>query len=119
MKEEPKPGGILGTRYKSRSVARVFAQVEGRENSETFVPVLKFTSIRILMSIVTIIYLLLCQIDVGTAFLNGYLEEAEYMRQQDVFGRLNPVDIFVGCCDHYLDRRKLLVNVMLKFINLL
>lgn len=54
---------------------RGFSQVEGLEYSETFAPVAKFTSIRILKSIVAINDHSLHQLHVVTAFLKGELEE--------------------------------------------
>lgn len=72
-------------RYKARVVARGFLQIEGVDFSETYAPVVKFTSIRMILSIVAVQDYHLHQMDVKTAFLNGDLEETVYMEQPDGF----------------------------------
>src|ERR1700752_4112245 len=72
-------------RYKARLVARAFTQTEGVDYHETYAPVVKMTSIRVLLSIVAIHDLELHQMDVKTAFLNGHLEEEIYMQQPEGF----------------------------------
>lgn len=52
---------------------------------ETFAPVAKFTSIQIILSITAQHNLVLQQMDVNTAFLNGPLDEEIYMKQPDRF----------------------------------
>ena len=66
-------------KYKTRLVAKWFTQKPGIDYEETYSPVAKFTSIRILMSIVATLDLELYQIDVKTAFLNGDLKEEIFM----------------------------------------
>ena len=60
-------------------MAKWFTQKPGIDYEETYSPVAKFTSIRILMSIVAALDLELYQIDVKTAFLNGDLKEEIFM----------------------------------------
>ena len=66
-------------KYKARLVARGFLQKEGVDYSETFAPVAKFTSIRILLSMAAVQDYEIHQMDVKTAFLNGFLQEEVFM----------------------------------------
>jgi transposase InsO family protein len=72
-------------RYKARLVAKGFAQRKGIEYDDIFAPVVRHTSIRVLLAIVAIHDLELEQLDVKTAFLHGDLEETIYMKQPDGF----------------------------------
>ena len=66
---EPKDGRV--ERYKARQVAKGFAQKFGIDYEETFSPVVKLTSIRILLSLAAKYGFTIHQMDVKTAFLNG------------------------------------------------
>ncbi|KAH9659027.1 hypothetical protein KPL70_023708 [Citrus sinensis] len=70
-------------RYKARLVAKGYAQKEGIDYNEVFSPVVKHSSIRILLAMVAQFDLELVQLDVKTAFLHGNLEEEIYMTQPD------------------------------------
>ena len=59
-------------------VAQGYAQIEGIDFEETFVPVARMESIRILLCMACVLNMKLFQMDVKTAFLNGYLKD-EYM----------------------------------------
>lgn len=67
-------------RYKARLVAQGFTQTQGIDCEETFAPVAKLNSIRVLLSIATNLDWELHQLDIKNAFLNGELEEEIYMR---------------------------------------
>ncbi|GAA6003970.1 hypothetical protein JCM5350_005092, partial [Sporobolomyces pararoseus] len=66
--------------YKVRLVAQGFAQRPGLDFRETFAPVAKFTSIRVLLALAARQNLKLQQADVDKAYLYGKLDEELYMR---------------------------------------
>ena len=67
-------------RYKTRLVAKGYSQVQSVDFNDVFSPVVKHTSIRVLLSLVAMKDLELEQLDVKTAFLHGDLEEQIYMK---------------------------------------
>ncbi|GKB58732.1 retrovirus-related pol polyprotein from transposon TNT 1-94 [Tanacetum coccineum] len=68
-------------RYKARLVAKGYTQKEGVDYKETFSPVSRKDSLRIIMALVAHFDLELHQMDVKIAFLNGDLHEDVYMAQ--------------------------------------
>ena len=72
-------------RYKARLVAKGYAQREGIDYNEVFSPVVKYSSIRILLALVAQYELDLDQLDVKNAFLHGDMDEEIYMSQPTGF----------------------------------
>lgn len=70
-------------RFKARLVAKGCSQKHGIDYEETFAPVAKLTSIRVLLSLAAKYSLTVHQMDVKTVFLNGSLDEDIYMVQPD------------------------------------
>ena len=61
-------------KYKARLVVKSFRQKEGLDYFDTYSPVTRITSIRILIVIATLYNLEIHQMDVKMAFLNGDLD---------------------------------------------
>jgi hypothetical protein len=72
-------------RNKSRLVAQGYSQKEGIDYEETFAPVARLEAIRILLAFSLAKGFRLYQMDVKSAFLNGFLEEEVYVRQPPKF----------------------------------
>lgn len=71
--------------YRARLVAKGFTQKQGLDYDETFSPVVRHSTIRMLFGLSVKLGLKVYHLDVKTAFLNGYLEEDVYMRQPEGF----------------------------------
>ncbi|KAE8258539.1 hypothetical protein A4X13_0g1619 [Tilletia indica] len=69
------------SRYKGRLVAQGFTQRDGIDFSDTFAPVARLSTIRIIISLALALSLNLGSIDIKTAYLNGKLQEEVYMQQ--------------------------------------
>jgi hypothetical protein len=73
------------TRNKARLVAKGYSQVEGLDFGETYAPVSRLESIRILLAYATYHGFKLYQMDVKSAFLNGPIKEEVYVEQPPGF----------------------------------
>nr|GEZ02066.1 retrovirus-related Pol polyprotein from transposon TNT 1-94 [Tanacetum cinerariifolium] len=76
-------GGIL--KNKARLVARGYRQKKGIDFEESFAPVARLEAIRIFLAYVAHKNMVVYQMDVKTAFLNGNLREKVYISQPDGF----------------------------------
>jgi histone deacetylase 1/2 len=72
-------------KYKARLVAQGFSQTAGFDLTETFSPVIKPVTVRIILTLAVTFKWQVQQIDVNNAFLNGVLQEEVYMRQPTGF----------------------------------
>lgn len=72
-------------KYKARLVARGFTQKYGIDYTDTFSPVVRHSTMRLLFSLANEYDLNIDHIDVNTAFLNGELNETIYMEQPEGF----------------------------------
>ncbi|CAN6457819.1 unnamed protein product [Victoria cruziana] len=84
LKKKLKSDGTI-EKFKARLVAKGFSQKAGIDYEETYYPVAKFTSIRIILAIAAFYDLDIWQMDVKTAFLNGDLNETIFMTQPKGF----------------------------------
>ncbi|RDX69198.1 hypothetical protein CR513_51722, partial [Mucuna pruriens] len=85
-------------RYKARLVVEGYRQKKDVNFKEIFSPVMKMSSIRIMLSLATIFDLEVEQMDVKTTFLHGDLEEEIHMKQLDGYKKTTS--------DHYVFVRK-------------
>ncbi|WKA11227.1 hypothetical protein VitviT2T_028751 [Vitis vinifera] len=72
-------------KYKARLVIKGYRQTEGLDYFDTYSPVTRINSIRMVLAIAALRNLEIHQMDVKTAFLNGDLDEEIYMEQPEGF----------------------------------
>jgi hypothetical protein len=84
LKKKFRPDGTI-EKYKARLVVKGYTQKEGEDFFDTYSPVARLTTIRVLLSLVASHGLLVHQMNVKITFLNVELEEEIYMDQPDGF----------------------------------
>ncbi|CAL1411607.1 unnamed protein product [Linum trigynum] len=72
-------------RFRARLVARGFQQRPGIDYGDTFIPVLKPTTLRIILSLAVTNHWPICQLDIANAFLHGTLTDEVFMQQPPGF----------------------------------
>nr|GEX40136.1 retrotransposon protein, putative, Ty1-copia subclass [Tanacetum cinerariifolium] len=72
-------------KFKARLVIQGFRQKEGIDYFDTYALVARITTIRLLLALAAIYNLVIHQMDVKAAFLNGELDEEVYMKQPEGF----------------------------------
>ncbi|UYV64115.1 hypothetical protein LAZ67_2006611 [Cordylochernes scorpioides] len=72
-------------RHKARLVAKGYSQQYGIDYEETFAPVVRQSTIRMFLALAVEYNLILHQMDVQSAYLNGEIKEEIYMTQPENF----------------------------------
>ena len=80
--------GII-IRNKARLVVQGYNQQEGIDYEETFAPVARLEAIRMLLAFACHKNFILYQMDVKSAFLNGFINEEVYVEQPSGFESFN------------------------------
>ena len=73
------------SRYKARLVAKGFSQIPGIDYDETFAPVVRMETIRLLFALAARYNFDIHVVDVIGAYLNGKLDEEIYMQQPELY----------------------------------
>jgi hypothetical protein len=84
FKKKLRPYGTID-KYKVRLVVKGYTQKEGENFFDTYSPIARLIIIRVLLSLAASHGLLIYQMYIKIAFLNGELEEEIYMTQSDRF----------------------------------
>ena len=84
-------------RYKARLVGKGFTQKIGQDYEETFAPVARYDSFRILLAIAVRNGWRLQQMGVETAFLYGNLKEEIYMNLHEGYRKAGKVARLLKC----------------------
>lgn len=75
-------------KYKARMVAKGYSEVAGIDYIETFSPLIRHDSIRVIFAIATVLLMHMKQFDIETIYLNNDLTIVIFMHQLEGF--INP-----------------------------
>ncbi|GJS62986.1 retrotransposon protein, putative, ty1-copia subclass, partial [Tanacetum coccineum] len=89
--------GVQRPRSKARLVARGFTQRACINYNEVFLPVVRHTSIHVILALTACKDYELEQLDIKTTFLHGNLEEVIYMRQPPGYEQVNKRSSYYSC----------------------
>jgi len=89
------------TRNKARLVVQGYNKEEGIDYEETFAPVASIEAIRILIAFAAFMEFKLYQMNVKSAFLNGYLKEV-YVMQPPGLKTMNFQVMFLNLTKHFM-----------------
>ncbi|RVW75611.1 Retrovirus-related Pol polyprotein from transposon TNT 1-94 [Vitis vinifera] len=105
--------GVEDARFKTRLVAKGYTQKEGVDFNEVFSPVVKHSSIRVLLVMVALFDLELKQLDVKTTFLHGEFEMKDLGAVKKILGMETHKDRKVWKL--YLSWKKYIEKVLERF----
>jgi hypothetical protein len=94
------------TRNKARLVAKVYSQVEGLDFDETYAPVARLESIRILLAYATYHGFKLYQMDMKSAFLNGPIKERCMLSNLPALKTVSILHMFISSQRHFMGSNK-------------
>ena len=78
-------------RYKARLVAQGFSQIPGVDFDQTYAPVARYDSLRLIMRLAATLRLDIHQMDFDTAYLNSHISEDLYLKCPPGFEQPNKV----------------------------
>lgn len=85
IRQETKSSEAVRQRFKERLVAKELSKIEAIHSEKAYTPVVKLVFVRVFLTVVKTMNVLLQQMDVVIAFLNGDLEERLYKEQPEDF----------------------------------
>ena len=79
-------GKLIKKKEEARLVVHGYNEQKGIDYDETFAPVVRLEAIKMLLAFAVYKGFVLYQMDIKSAFLNGFIYEEEYVKQPPSFG---------------------------------